>query len=371
MSFNKFGFHLFLKSTKLGSENFAMSPLSIALAMSVCTNGARGETQREILAALSSDGSVDALNRFNRELQLSIAQSLPRGDRLDIANTVLMKPAYGAVDPSFAMLLKDFYNGQVFPLSEDVKEQVNRWVSQATNNMIPKLMESDMPEIEAAILNAIYFKGSWEKAFDKSDTEMAYFTPTCDTNFVQVPMMVKQTKMTYYETEKFRAVDLPYKAASSAPRLVATFLLPSEGLKLQDAVPHAFSTWENWTQSGAHNTTVRLAVPKFKIEGGADLSDAMKSYGIQEAFTPRADLSGFSQNSKGLQVSAILHKAIVEINEEGTTAAAATAVLMTRSFVRPVVVPLTFDRPFLFFVRDLETGSVIFMVQIYDPTLLQ
>eukprot|EP00002_Diphylleia_rotans_P017544 TRINITY_DN3405_c0_g2_i5.p1 TRINITY_DN3405_c0_g2~~TRINITY_DN3405_c0_g2_i5.p1 ORF type:complete len:310 (-),score=72.13 TRINITY_DN3405_c0_g2_i5:177-1106(-) len=288
----------------------------------------------------------------------------------EIANAVLLKDSVGPVKKGFEHALQEFYHGNVFPMDKDVAKQVNDWVAKATHEKITTLLEDNPGGIEAVILNAIYFKGAWKSKFDKRDTELAAFHPDPKREPIRVQMMTQTLGATHYDHPLFDAVDLPYAAVDDEPGLVATLLLPKDGHQLAEAASASFREYEKWTSTGTRNTQVHVTVPKFKIESSSELSEALKAAGIQRAFGAGADFSGISKHSDGLFISQVMHKATVEVNEEGTEAAAATAVMMMRSMRKPIPIPLTFDRPFLFMIRDEPSGVVLFLVQIVDPSTL-
>eukprot|EP00002_Diphylleia_rotans_P030701 TRINITY_DN6332_c0_g2_i1.p1 TRINITY_DN6332_c0_g2~~TRINITY_DN6332_c0_g2_i1.p1 ORF type:complete len:395 (+),score=85.95 TRINITY_DN6332_c0_g2_i1:184-1368(+) len=369
---NQFSFQLQSRLNQNSSNNFAMGPYSIALALSVAAVGAQGNTYQEIIRALcGTDHPLDKVNTFHAKLmqQLSeIASKDPANIRLMLGNMVMLAPSCGEILPPFASALHNIYQGEHFPLSSDASQKANSWISEKTAGKITDLIPDDLAGVVAMIINAIYFKGTWHHKFPKQGTNPEVFYHASGSS-KQVPMMRLREKVTYYNQPNFKAIDLPYGAHLSENMLVATIVLPEMNQPYRETIQEATQTWASWTAAPTGKPTVIVKVPRFKVSTKTQLNDGLLSMGIVSAFGSGANFSKIASSSSGIFVSAVLHQAVVEVNEEGTEAAAATAIVMTKSLAMHDR-PITFvcDKPFLFVVRELKTGLVLFSVDVMDPT---
>ncbi|KAK3285538.1 hypothetical protein CYMTET_6864 [Cymbomonas tetramitiformis] len=270
------------------------------------------------------------------------------------------------------------YAAEAFDLPAS-PQPINAWVKAKTNSLIPEVLSNIDPLVVSILINAVYFKGEWTNRFDAEHTVEAPFhvSPT-----VQLPvqmMMRKDKKMLYAEVSagdkesRAQVVELPY---GEGEQFSAVVVLPSlsdaDGMSLtsmMDALAAKPALWEQWMMQ-LRPTDVRLGLPRFKVEYGMkDLKEALSLMGVTDAFTGTPD-GAFLAMSDDPQVylSAVLHKTVVEVNEEGTEAAAVTAAIMkTRSLPRPPLQMLV-DRPFIFAIRSRVSGALLFMCRINNPT---
>jgi serpin B len=256
------------------------------------------------------------------------------------------------------MQLMDFANEP-----EKSRVAINDWVSDRTNEKIKDLLPERIitPKVKLVLTNAIYFNAGWADAFDESETADGPFL-LLDGSEVTVPMMRQTTSLGYGQGEGYQVVELPY----DGDELSMVILLPDEG---------GFSAFENSLDSSRivsitnriDYQEVALTMPKFKIESDFSLKHTLKGMGMPGAFLEGANFSGMD-GSRNLFISDVIHKAFVDVNESGTEAAAATAVIMVVESVPPPPIEVTVDRPFILFIRDIETSTILFAGRVVDPS---
>jgi serpin B len=254
--------------------------------------------------------------------------------------------------------LIDFINN-----SEGSRKEINQWVSDETEQKIKDLLAEGTitPQTRLVLTNVIYFKAEWLTQFEEERTKSDDFT-LLDGNVIQVPMMTQSGNFAYLQGDGFQAVSLPYKGN----KLSMLILLPDQGSFDQiknELNADQFSSILNNLQ----NAEVDLSMPKYKIESSFGLKDALSEMGMPDAFEPGlADLSGMD-GTKDLYISAIEHKAYIDVDENGTEAAAATAIVVGLTSMPVEVNKLKIDRPFMYFILDNESGSILFMGHVLDP----
>ncbi len=350
-----------------GGGNLFFSPFSVSSALAMTWAGARNETEREMAEVLHFTLGQERLHRAYAALcarldgsgdgfQVSIANALWRQEteKLLADYLALTKRCYGA-----ACREVDFMNA-----TEAARQTINAWVEERTRGKIKDLIkESDINASTMLVLiNAIHFKGQWLYRFDKENTIAGPFHVS-GTQEVEVPFMVQKTDLKYCETEDLQAVELFYKGKE----LSMVVLLPREweGLAGMESRLNTESLKRILGKLRMRRIEIRL--PKFKMISDNPLTDIFKALGMKKAFSPReADFSGMT-GKRDLFISRILHKAFVEVNEEGTEAAAATAVVMKRTSLPPKPILISVDHPFLFLIKDNTTGAVLFMGRVQNP----
>lgn len=346
-----------------GAEgNIFFSPYSVSSAMGMAYSGARQNTAKELKEALRFDVSQKQLPLTFRLLNEELEEKAAReGIRLNIANGLCLTG--GGVSGEFKSLLGDNFGAEIFSGGLD---KINIWVSRKTEGKIPKILESLDPNSVCVLLNAVYFKGTWKNRFKVQDTREMTFYVSSGKN-ISVPMMHQKLPVRILQGEGFRAAELPYRGN----RLSMVILLPdgADGLPgvEKQLTPTSLKQWLGELDRLPEDEAM-LYIPRFKLETGYDLVPAFRALGVKDAFdkSGKADFSGMGWKKGELWISQIKHKAFVEVNEEGTEAAAATAVEMaTKSAPRYPV--FRADHPFLFIVRDKETGTVLFMGRLTDP----
>ena len=358
---NRLGFHLLshLAGQEVG-DNLFISSFSIATALAMVYNGAEGKTQEALARLLRVEGlSLPEVNQGYSELAALLGEIDP-GIRLDVANSVWVREGTGLA-ADFVRRIRESYAGEVTRLDfsdPGAAGVINDWVAGKTNGKIKELVTPGLIRLAIVVLiNAIYFKGIWTAPFDEAETREGTFTLP-DGSRKQVPMMHRTGRYDYYEDEAFQAIRLPYGSGRASMYI----FLPKPDRSL--ASFRELLTPENWQawMGGFSKTRVELGLPRFRIEYGAELLPTLTGLAGPEMAGP--DFLGMGGGE--LVITNVIHKTFVEVNEEGTEAAAATAVLMGRS---GVILPLQMvvDRPFFCAIRDDETGLVLFMGFVVDP----
>jgi serine protease inhibitor len=362
---NIFGFNIFKSlHDEKPLENIFISPLSISTALTMTQNGAEGMTKTQMQEVLqTSNLDIESVNQAYQYL-LNTLPELDPSVQLDLANSIWYHEDF-PVYPEFLEVNATYFNSEVVeadfrdPLTVDL---INTWVSDNTNAKIPIILNEIPQAAIMYLINAIYFKGDWQYTFDEDITyETSFFKN--DGSPVTIDMMGWEgaTELPYFENELFQAVDLPYGDG----KFSMTLLLPKNELGIEGVVPELNEqNWEAWMGSFV-NQEVNYQMPKFKLEYKKELKDILFALGMEDVFTGKADLSKIGPG--GLFVSKVLHKSFLEINEQGTEAAAVTIVGVETTSV-PSIPYMILNKPFLLFIRDNVSNSILFMGQIHDPS---
>ena len=374
---NAFALDLFAKLKAQEKSNLFFSPYSISTALAMTYAGARGNTEAEMAKALRFTLGQDrlhlAMGALIGDLNAETKNGKPRGFALSVANSLWGQKGY-AFKPDFLALNKECYGAGLqavdfLKATEEARLAINAWVEQKTKEKIKELIAQGMltPDNRLVLVNAIYFKGNWEFAFKKEQTKNELFHLTGGKS-TEASLMNQTGSFRYLEEEnRFQLLELPYvnRELSMLVFLPATV----EGLPGLENVLTAENI-NKWT-AALQPAQVRVGLPKFKMTWGTeDLKPQLHALGMKDAFQRRAaDFSGID-GGRELYIGMVLHKAFVDVNEEGTEAAAATAVV-TRSGAasQPSPKPKVFraDRPFLFAIRDNSSGSILFLGRVMDP----
>jgi serpin B len=361
----KFGFNLFSQLlVKDNNKNIFVSPSSIAFALAMTYNGADGSTQEAMAKALEIQGmNLAQINSSYAQLKASL-KNLDSQVMLNIANS-LWADKNTTLKSDFIQNNQDFYQAKVTNLNfsdAGASSTINSWVKENTQGKIDKIVDKIDPDQVLFLLNAIYFKGSWTNEFDQDKTaDFPFYLSSGEEK--QHPMMSQSGDYKYYETEKFQAVSLPY---GENARVSFYVFLPKQNSDLKSFYENlSAANWEQWmSQFAKREGSVRL--PRFKMDYEATLNHALSALGMEEAFTNNAN---FSQMGNNLKISQVKHKTFVEVNEEGTEAAATTSVgiALTSAKLPQQPFQMIVNRPFFCAIRDNQTGSVLFMGSIVEP----
>ncbi len=368
-------FALDLYSRVAGGEgNLFLSPYSIHSALSMVYAGARGETagQMQHVLHLSTDQNRTA------EIYGQMIKDLNQGGegrgkpnyKLVVADAVWGQKGVSFV-PDFRNVLEDDYGAQLevadFTKPEDARARINSWVAEKTESKIPDLIPPGAltPETRAVLANAIYFKSAWESSFEKTATINAPFHPAAAES-IQVSMMRQVHSFDYAENADLQVVALPY----FRERLSMVVLLPRQvdgiGALEKELTPDSLDVWTK----NLLPHRVDLSLPRFKFSARlSSLASTLSAMGMTTAFDPKtADFSGMVEADRWF-ISQVIHQAFVDVNEEGTEAAAATAVGMATAIMQPPERPIVFraDHPFFFVIRDNGTGALLFMGRVANP----
>jgi serpin B len=341
-------------------ENSFYSGFSVQLALGMCQAGAKGETKKSLdaLLEISEDSEYKALvNEVN--------SSSERPYELTTANALWCQDGF-PLDESYKSRVASIYGGGVNSVDyvnapDAAVDSVNGWCNEHTRGKIPTIITRDFvnPETRLILTNAIYFKGKWKTEFDKKRTkDDVFYSPDGEKN---VPTMHITSEYFYGEGSNFKALDLPYKGE----KLSMLVVLPDRGL---DTLPDLETTYNNAVNSLCYEDKVVVSLPKFKLETEYKMGDTLKKMGAELAFSDFADFSGIT-SADALKISEVIHKAFVQVDEEGTEAAAATAVGMMRctSVRMPKQCIFNADHPFVFFIRNNETNTVLFSGRVTNP----
>jgi serpin B len=354
--------------------NLFFSPYSISSALAMTYGGARGQTQAQMKDALRFPFGPDQLNpAFNRlnidleELTQNAQDPSKKDFQLNIANALWGQQNFKFLQAYLDMLAENYAAGmRLVDFAGDpeaARKEINDWVSQQTQDKIKDLIPQGVldPLTRLVLTNAIYFKAAWMHPFDPNSTLPGdFFKP--DGSNVRVPMMHNKQFLGYLKSDGVTAIELPYQGGNVSMLV----MMPDPGTLQafqQSITPQSLAALTGKLKS----QEVRLTFPKFKVEATISLADVLKSMGMQDAFNGTADFSGMD-GAKDLFIQAILHKAFVNLDEAGTEAAAATAVMMAASALPVEPVKVVIDHPFLFAVRDRTTGTILFMGKVVDPS---
>jgi serine protease inhibitor len=340
--------------------NIAISPLSVALALQVLYNGAAGST-RQAMASTFELGTLteQALNSGNAALQASLINADPKV-QLTIANSLWVDQNDGPVLPSFTQTDETYYGATVGDLA-GAPADVNAWVDSETHGLITQLMPPGEYQ-DAIIANVLYFKGQWTTSFDPTDTAAAPFTLS---NGSQTPTeLMHQTGSFAYAAGtlrglNFQAVHMPYGQG----RLSMLIILPNAGTDLTRFIAAITVDDLDGLIAQLQPSTVTIALPRFTASYGTSLTGALASMGMGIAFGSSAD---FSALAPGFSVNVVQHKTVIEVDETGTVAAAATGV-----GVGLVALPqytMTMDHPFFYAIQDDKTGALLFIGALINPS---
>lgn len=353
--------------------NIFFSPFSISQAMAMTYSGARGNTETEIADTMRFNLPQEKLHPAWNWLDLELhsraeTPTSATGDpfRLSIANSTWGQDGYVWLDPFLDTLAVNYGAGMRildFIMDPDNSRLIiNRWVEDRTENKIKNLLQPGVIDSDTrmVLVNAIYFNASWLEPFEPDITEPRNFY-LLDNSSASVPMMSQTEDHGYSEGNGWKAVELKY----DGEELSMVIILPDTG-RFAEIEGAMTSEWIDDLVDSMGEYSVTLTMPKWEFESQFGLADTLKSMGIVDAFNPGvADLSGMD-GSMNLFISDIVHKAFVSVDEEGTEAAAATAVVIGFTSM-PMPAELNANRPFIFFIRDIPTGSILFLGRVLDP----
>lgn len=366
---NQFTFELY-SQYRSQQGNIFFSPFSISSALAMTYEGARGTTADEMQAVLHFP--KDDIQR--RAAFAKLYSQINKKDKpyqLSTANALWAQKDYPFLEEYFS-LIEQYYSGIAKNLdfqkdTEGSRLTINTWVEEETNHKIRDLIPAGYIDTMTRLVltNAIYFKGEWLKQFNKECTTLEDFRISADRT-VKAPMMSltgKEVEFNYSETDTVQILELPY----SGEELSMLVMLPKDDnmAVLEEALNT--QTLSEWT-SGLKKQRVDVHLPKFKFETKYFMAETLAKMGMPTAFSQEADFSGMT-DKKDLYISQVIHQAFVEVNEEGTEAAAATAVVTKElAMPQPRIKVFRADHPFIFLIQEEETGNILFLGRVSDPT---
>ena len=359
-----FGFDIFKELILEDKDkNIFISPLSILLALAMTYNGAVGDTNLAMAEALGFKGfDLEELNSGFNDLMISI-KNADSDIELAIANSIWHKLGFKAKE-DFIERNRKYFSSEVNEIdfaAPEAVDTINGWIEEETRGKIDKMLSEIPADAVMYLINAIYFKGNWTYPFDENLTSDDDFY-LLDGSTKKVPMMSQEENFGYYDGDNFSAVKLPY----GQEKMAMYIILPDEGVSLDSVTSSLDADKWNEIKESFYGSQVSLTMPKYKMEYGIKLlNDALAELGMGIAFGPGADFSGINPD---IFISKVLHKAVIEVNEKGSEAAAATVVEMVTSMpVVEEIIEFRVDRPFFFVIADDRTGSILFMGKVVEP----
>ena len=345
-------------NSKYKEKNLIISPLSIYQAISLVTNGADGETQKELLKLLD-EREMEEINLINKE----ILHKIKDYSSIEIANAIMSK-----LVPlnDFTKIVRDNYNSEILPLKN--VNQINKWCEKKTHGKIKKIIEQLNPMTFMIILNAVYFKGEWIKIFEKESTTKQIFY---NLNKIEkkIDMMENTEKYNYFEDSNLQSIELPFNKESFS----ALIILPNKNLNINEFIgildkdnDYLYTIINNMKYN-----KVNLKLPKFELEYSKSLKEILQDMGVKLPFEEIADFSKI-RTQNDLYIDDIIHKTYLKVNEQGTEAAAITAVIMVTGAFIPIeekIYSMNVNRPFIFILRNSrfpKNYDIVFISKIEE-----
>ncbi|MEB3885978.1 serpin family protein [Lyngbya sp. CCY1209] len=361
---NQFALDLYNRLQTETGGNLFFSPYSLSVGMAMTYAGARTETAAEIARVFHFERSPDSLHPEFTTLLNNIKTRT--NSQLCIVNRLWGQSGYTFQEP-FLEITRTYYDAPLTPVdfrgnTEASRQQINAWVSQETQNQIRDLIPAGILDewTRLVLTNAVYFKGDWLFPFPEELTAGDRFTLPSGEE-ITVPMMHHpKVAIGYYKLPDLQVLELPYAAGN----LSMVVLLPDENSDLQQLEKKlTIARLESWIEASEY-VELEVWFPKFQLTSSFKMKSTLSSMGMKSAFTEAADLSGISPE-KPFYLYDVVHKAFVDVNERGTEASAATGVIAgSRSAVRDRI---RVDRPFIFLIRDFESGTILFLGAVLNP----
>ena len=348
------------------SQNLVFSPFSISAVMAMLSRGARGQTLKQITDVLSFPPASTLLSGYQTTI---LALSSTKDFTLETANKVFVKMGF-YIRKEFWNTLSNIFHSSIknmnFGDSLAATNEINDWVEKKTGHKIKDLIQPTMINEDTCLVlvTAIYFKSNWAKKFEKTVSRKFQISPSSS---VEVPMMMKSDTVfnAQLDTLSSTMVELPYKG----DRIVMQVLLPNTKFGLDDLEEKLKDVDINEIfKKEKKNTTLIIELPKFKLEKTLQLNQHLKKLGLKDMFSESANFSGISYGG-GLYVSHVVQKAFIEVDEEGTEAAAANAMIVTmeKSDLISIIPEFMADHPFIFYIRDMESDMLLFQGRVINP----
>jgi serpin B len=357
---------------RTGGGNVFFSPYSISTALAMAYGGARGETKKQMAQALRFNLPPDKIHPAIGVLETNFRVVQQQGNvKLAVANSLWPQKGFAFL-PDYLALCREYYDSSVVPVdyrghTEAARKTINDWVEARTNRKIVDLLKPGAVDASTllVLVNAIYFKGNWASPFKTNLTtdEPFYVSPE---KSVTAPLMRQTHYFGYAESHGLQVLELPYAGDDLSMIILLPRTVDGLGhLETELTAQHLTSWTENLPRQ-----KVNVFLPKFKVTSEFSLAKTLAALGMSDAFTAQADFSGMD-GRQDLFFSGVIHQAFVEVNEQGTEAAAATAIMMVGSMAplhsQPIPV-FRADHPFLFLIRNNRDGSILFLGRITDPT---
>lgn len=364
---NKFGFDIYNYLLQQKGVVF-FSPYSIYSALQMTAEGAKGTTASEMSQTLYSKNNLDCIRNDISKSQQRYNSLMATGDSIHVANSLWVQNSF-PLNNSFTDLVKSNYKASVREMdflknAEGSRKTINDWVEQQTNKRIKDLLAQGTvsPDTKLVLVNTIWLKAKWLMPFDPANTRDEVFHAT--DKEIKTPFMHKMMPVNYVEDETMQMIELPYKDK----KISMMVLLPVKGEEKAFENKVSSEQVDKWIAAMKTEKT-NISLPKLKLNSSFNLNDVLTKLGMRTAFSDNADFSGISRS--GLKISDVIHKAFIEVDEDGTEAAAATAVTMVTTSMRPPdpqpIKVFKADRPFVFFLYDKEAKTILFMGKMERP----
>lgn len=365
---NLFAFKLYAEINKRKTENLFFSPFSISTALAMAYAGARNETERQMSQTLHFNLDQDVFHRQYKSYRDTIETDTSKDLIMEIANSIWVANTCKILSP-FSEIVKDDYHSESKSVdfagnTEQTRQEINSWVEDKTHDKIKDLIAKGMigETTRLVLVNAIYFKGKWQSPFRQNVTRKDLFSIN-DSVTDSAKFMNKMWRYKYYKDERIQAIEIPYMGGN----ISMLILLPNEinGIdkfekKLDDAYYSKIINSKLYAE-------INLSLPQFKITLGSVLNTPLSEMGMPAAFSDTADFSGIA--NERLKIGFVVHKAFINVSEEGTEAAAATDVGMMLLTAAPPrsSIPFIANHPFIFIIKDNATGNILFMGRVTNP----
>ncbi len=364
---NEFGLEVFQKIREASSEeNIMISPLSISVAFAMAYNGADNDTKTEMEKAMKLNGLTTEQINNSYKMLISALQSLDKDVVFEIANAIFYADGF-SVKPDFLNINKTVYDAEVEKLnfsSPSAVQTINNWVADKTHDKIKSIIDQLSPLDRMVLLNAIYFNGIWTNKFDEKGTHLLNFTIASGSN-QEIPMMKKEEKLDYTSNSLFSAIKMPYGKG----QYNMIVMLPGEGKNSQDVINSLSATnWKNWLKGFETKNPVVVTMPRFKFAFETKLNSVLTEMGMAKAFQPK--IANFSKISdEDLYISSAVHKSFIDVNENGTEAAAVTSITFTTTSIgnEPPKTYFTVNKPFVFAITEKDTNAILFIGEVQKP----
>jgi serine protease inhibitor len=364
---NQFGLKIFKEIVKTQKDsNIFISPLSISMALGMTLNGANGTTREAMINTLELAGLSDQQINESYQSLMELLVGLDPKVKFQIANSIWYRNDH-VFEELFFNQCKQYFDAEVAGLdfsNPQSKDIINAWVDENTNGKIKEIVKRINPNNVMFLINAIYFKGTWTYQFDESGTyDDQFYLP--DNSTIPCKMMAQKEQYPYFGNDQFQAVDLPYGDGLYS----MVIILPNLNVNIDDLIIKMDqSAWNEWLNK-FEKQEGNIFLPRFKLEYKIKMNDVLKALGMGIAFSDvYADFTRMYKPG-GLYIDEVNHKTFVEVNEEGTEAAAVTSVVISeRSGGGPEGFVMHVNRPFIFAIREHHSGTILFVGKIVDPT---
>lgn len=355
---NTFTFELF-KELFDSNDNLFLSPYSISSALAMTYAGARSETEKQMKEVLHFDSvqarTHEGFSMINQSFNKSKSDT---SFKLSVANA-LWREKNTPLKPGFLNLINNYYKAAIYPITN--AKAINDWAEKETNKKIKNLVNDEtISDANLVLTNAVYFKANWETSFDSKNTIRDTFF-TNDNKKVLTPLMYQSKEVSYFEDDDKQVIELPYRGSFSM-----IIFLPKTNKTLADLVNKTDNISLQKISNKLMIRKVHILFPKFNIQSAFSLGNTLQNMGMTNAFSQ--DAADFSGMGDRFFISEVVHKSLIEVNEKGTEAAAATAVIMMQvSAFKDEDITFNANKPFLFLIKDNQTKSILFIGSMLNP----